>query len=87
MDETGYLKEGQIYVVTQIALNEPRKVLTGGRVIVTRSPALHTGDIRTVEAIDVPDDPPLSYLRDCVVFSQHSNRDLPSKLIQVFPNS
>lgn len=83
MDETGYLKEGQIYVVTQSSLDEPREVLTGGKVIITRSPALHPGDIRTVEAIDVPENSPLNYLRNCVVFSQHGHRDLPSKLIQV----
>ncbi|KAI4717300.1 RNA-directed RNA polymerase [Aureobasidium sp. EXF-10727] len=80
MDETGYLEEGQIYVVTQSALDEPRKVLTGDEVIITRSPALHPGDIRTVEAIDVPEDSPLRYLRNCVVFSQHGKRDLPSCL-------
>jgi hypothetical protein len=56
MDETGYLKEGQIYVVTQTSLDGPRNVLKGGKVIITRSPALHPGDIRTVEAIDVPQD-------------------------------
>jgi hypothetical protein len=82
MDETGYLEEGQIYVVTQSSLDEPRKVLTGGKVIITRSPALHPGDIRTVEAIDVPDDSPLTYLRNCVVFSQYGKRDLPSKYIR-----
>lgn len=79
MDETGYLKEGQIYVVTQSSLDEPREVLTGGKVIITRSPALHPGDIRTAEAIDVPDDSPLIHLRNCVVFSQYGNRDLPSE--------
>jgi hypothetical protein len=87
MDETGYLEEGQIYVVTQSSLNEPRKVLTGGKVIITRSPALHPGDIRTVEAIDVPDDSPLTYLRNCVVFSQHGKRDLPSEFIRVISSS
>lgn len=80
MDETGYLKEGQIYAVTQSLPDEPRKVITKDKVIITRSPALHPGDIRIVEAIDVPEDSPLKYLRNCVVFSQHGNRDLPSQL-------
>ncbi|KAI5248426.1 RNA-directed RNA polymerase [Aureobasidium subglaciale] len=80
MDETGFLREGQIYVATQSALDEPRKVLTGGKVIITRSPALHPGDIRVVEAIDVPEGSPLEHLRNCVVFSQHGQRDLPSQL-------
>jgi hypothetical protein len=38
MDETGYLKEGQIYVVTQTALDEPRNVLT--EEVESSSPAL-----------------------------------------------
>ncbi|THV87176.1 RNA-directed RNA polymerase [Aureobasidium pullulans] len=80
MDETGYLKEGQIYVTTQSSPDKPKKVLTGGKVIITRSPALHPGDIRTVEAIDVPSTSPLDQLRNCVVFSQHGDRDLPSQL-------
>ncbi|KAG9526866.1 RNA-directed RNA polymerase, partial [Aureobasidium melanogenum] len=80
MDETGHLKEGQIYVVTQSSPDEPRKVITKDKVIITRSPALHPGDIRIVEAVDVPEDSPLKYLRNCVVFSQHGNRDLPSQL-------
>lgn len=80
MDETGFLQEGQIYVVTQSSIDERKQVLTGGRVIITRSPALHPGDIRTVEAIDVPENSPLNHLRNCVVFSQHGCRDLPSKL-------
>ena len=82
MDETGYLKEGQVYVVTQSSSDGPREVLTGGKVIITRSPALHPGDIRTVEAINVPENSPLSHLRNCVVFSQHGKRDLPSKSIE-----
>lgn len=80
MDETGYLEEGQIYVVTQSSLDERREVLKKDRVIITRSPALHPGDIRIVEAVDVPEDSPLKYLRNCVVFSQHGSRDLPSQL-------
>ncbi|KAG9562824.1 RNA-directed RNA polymerase, partial [Aureobasidium melanogenum] len=80
MDETGYLKEGQIYVVTQTSLDEPRKVITKDKVIITRSPALHPGDIRIVQAVDVPEDSPLKHLRNCVVFSQDGNRDLPSQL-------
>ena len=80
MDETGFLQENQIYVTTFSSLEEGRKVLTGGRVIITRSPALHPGDIRIVEAVDVPENCPLDKLRNCVVFSQHGRRDIPSQL-------
>ncbi|KAK4997696.1 hypothetical protein LTR66_002926 [Elasticomyces elasticus] len=84
MDETGFLQEGEIYVVTKKPTNEPgefvKQVLTGGRVAVTRSPALHPGDIRLVKAVDVPESSPLSHLDNCVVFSQYGARDLPSQL-------
>lgn len=80
MDETGFLGEGQIYVTTTGSLEEGRRVFTGGKVIITRSPALDPGDIRTVEAVDVPENSPLDKLRNCVVFSQHGRRDLPSQL-------
>lgn len=80
MDETGYLQEGEVYVAVERSPHGGKEVLTGGRVIVTRSPALHPGDIRVVKAIDVPDDSPLGHLSNCVVFSQHGSRDLPSQL-------
>lgn len=80
MDETGYLQEGEIYVVTEKPPEGGKQVLTGGKVVITRSPALHPGDIRIVRAVDVPDDSPLGQLSNCVVFSQHGARDLPSQL-------
>lgn len=80
MDETGYLHEDEIYVSTERSPQGGQQVLTGGKVIITRSPALHPGDIRTVRAIDVPANSPLSKLSNCVVFSRHGSRDLPSKL-------
>ncbi|GAB7352148.1 hypothetical protein MBLNU459_g2637t1 [Dothideomycetes sp. NU459] len=80
MDETGYLKEGEIHVVTEDPPNGGRSVLTGGRVIITRSPALHPGDIRVAKAVAVPTDSLLNNLSNCVIFSQHGVRDLPSQL-------
>lgn len=80
MDETGYLQEGEVYVVVEKPPQGGREVLTGGRVIITRSPALHPGDIRVVKAVDVPDESPLNKLSNCVVFSQYGERDLPSQL-------
>ena len=49
-------------------------------VIVTRSPALHPGDIQIVNVVDVPSDSPLKKLSNVIVFSQHGVRDLPSQL-------
>ncbi|PKS09207.1 hypothetical protein jhhlp_003821 [Lomentospora prolificans] len=48
-----------------------------GICIVGRNPSLHPGDIRVVEAVDVP---ALRHLRDVVVFPSVGDRDLPSML-------
>lgn len=79
MDETGILKEGEIYCPMETEANG-REVLIRRNVTVTRSPALHPGDVQVVNAVDVPKDSPLNRLHNCIVFSQHGDRDLPSKL-------
>lgn len=80
MDETGELKEGEIYVVEQYSPNTERRIRLQNNVIVTRSPALHPGDIQIVNAVDVSAGSPLQQLSNVVVFSQHGTRDLPSQL-------
>lgn len=83
MDETNTLHEGEVYIATQLpdADGEPKhRVLTGDRIVVTRAPALHPGDIQIVKAIDVEDEHELKALRNCIVFSQRGPRDLPSQL-------
>lgn len=79
MDETGILREGEIFcpVLTERGF---REVLVRNNVVITRAPALHPGDIQIVNAVDVPSDCPLRQLHNCVVFSRHGERDLPSKL-------
>ncbi|KAF2758120.1 RdRP-domain-containing protein [Pseudovirgaria hyperparasitica] len=77
MDETGILREGEVYCVTES--DGARRVLAG-QVAITRAPAMHPGDVQVVTAVDVPDESPLSHLYNCVVFSQHGSRDLPSQL-------
>jgi hypothetical protein len=79
MDETGYLEEGEIYVTFDKAdrIGRPPR---HGPCLVTRSPALHPGDIRVVKMVTPPEDSPLRLLRNCIVFSQHGARDLPSQL-------
>ncbi|XPS68550.1 RNA-directed RNA polymerase [Ascochyta lentis] len=83
MDETNTLQEGEVYVATQF----PDKygewkhgILTGDRIVVTRAPALHPGDVQLAKAVDVEQGNPLRALRNCIVFSQRGERDLPSKL-------
>ncbi|KAL8699255.1 MAG: hypothetical protein Q9224_001493 [Gallowayella concinna] len=77
LDETGYLDEGQIYC--SLTNDKSSEILTG-RVVITRSPALHPGDVQYVESVDVPLDSPLRSVHNCVVFSSKGNRDLPSQL-------
>lgn len=78
MDETGYLEEGEIFCVVETE-SEGRSIING-HVAITRSPALHPGDIQYAQAIDVPRGSPLQALHNCVVFSQKGQRDLPSQL-------
>lgn len=79
MDETGFLKEDEIYCPIETEA-DGRRVLVRNNTVITRSPALHPGDIQLVNAVDVPEDCPLNSLHNCVVFSQKGLRDLPSKL-------
>ncbi|KAL8705424.1 MAG: hypothetical protein Q9201_001448 [Fulgogasparrea decipioides] len=77
MDETGYLEEGQIYCSVK---NEKTGLVLTGRVVITRCPALHPGDVQYADAVDVPQGSPLRAVHNCVVFSQKGKRDLPSQL-------
>ncbi|KAL9017000.1 MAG: hypothetical protein Q9185_005649 [Variospora sp. 1 TL-2023] len=77
MDETEYLREGEIYCSVH---DEKGGMVLTGRVIITRCPALHPGDVQYVSATDVPPDSPLRSVHNCVVFSSKGYRDLPSQL-------
>lgn len=79
MDETGSLQEGQIFC-SYLSDRGFREILVKKRVAITRSPALHPGDVQIVDAVDVPLDSPLRKLHNCVAFSQYGQRDLPSML-------
>lgn len=80
MDETGYLEEGEIYVTFDNSHDRIARPPRRGPVLVTRSPALHPGDIKWVTMVTPPKESPLRHLRNCIVFSQHGERDLPSQL-------
>lgn len=80
VDETNYLREGEIFVITEKAPEGGKRVLVRNNVVITRSPAMHPGDVQIVNAVDVPADSPLQKLRNVVVFSQQGQRDLPSQL-------
>ncbi|KAF1936008.1 RdRP-domain-containing protein [Clathrospora elynae] len=83
MDETNTLREGEVYIATQAYdTNGVRKrsIVVGERIVITRAPALHPGDVQLVTAVNVPENSPLRALHNCVVFSQKGPRDLPSQL-------
>lgn len=81
MDETGYLKEGQVYV-TFDTMNGRFAPPPGDRrkLVVTRSPALHPGDIQIAVQKIPPVGHPLREHYNVIVFSRHGARDLPSQL-------
>ncbi|KAI8314942.1 hypothetical protein K4K61_003388 [Colletotrichum sp. SAR11_59] len=84
MDETGFLREGEVYVAYDTYRRPGRTSVDGslrdGPVLVTRSPALHPGDIQLARSRTPPPGHPLRDLRNCIAFSQSGKRDLPSQL-------
>ncbi|CAG9938772.1 unnamed protein product [Clonostachys rosea f. rosea IK726] len=80
MDETGFLKENEVYITFDKSQEKISRPPREGQVLVTRSPALHPGDIQLVDLARPPKGSPLRDLKNCIVFSQQGDRDLPSKL-------
>ncbi|KAH6976978.1 RNA dependent RNA polymerase-domain-containing protein [Ilyonectria sp. MPI-CAGE-AT-0026] len=84
MDETGFLNDGEVYVTYDKRWSGSGaripETLKDGEIIVTRSPALHPGDVRVVQMVTPPRGHPLRDLENCIVFSQKGTRDLPSML-------
>lgn len=80
MDEFGFLREGQVYVTYDRMGGRHDFPPAEGRVVVTRSPALHPGDIQLAENVIPPAGHPLRALNNGVVFSSRGERDLPSQL-------
>ncbi|PBK99194.1 RdRP-domain-containing protein [Armillaria gallica] len=75
-DEWDCLDEGQVYVT----IFDPRtneRVAVEGRVLVTRSPQIHPGDVQSATAVRRPE---LNHLINVVVFSCKGSRSLPSCL-------
>lgn len=80
MDETKFLQPGQVYVTYDTLGDGFELPPPPGPVLVTRSPALHNGDIQIAYNRPPPKSHPLCQLRNCIVFSQLGQRDLPSQL-------
>ncbi|KAF3407834.1 putative RNA-dependent RNA polymerase 2 [Talaromyces pinophilus] len=79
MDETNFLQSEQVYI-TYDTLGDRFELPPPGPVLVTRSPALCNGDIQIAYNCPPPASHPLRQLRNCIVFSQLGQRDLPSQL-------
>ncbi|XP_043696159.1 probable RNA-dependent RNA polymerase 1 [Telopea speciosissima] len=92
LDETRNLEYGQVFVqVSSIGRkqfhgnssfmfhrneSDQQKFIVGGKVIVAKNPCLHPGDVRVLQAIDVPT---LHHMVDCVVFPQKGARPHPNE--------
>ncbi|KAK7752663.1 hypothetical protein SLS62_005432 [Diatrype stigma] len=80
MDEYSYLDKGEVFITFQGLHGANYLDLHNREVLLTRSPALHPGDIQIARAVVPPFDHPLRSLKNCIVFSQRGTRDLPSQL-------
>jgi hypothetical protein len=80
MDEVGFLEKDQVYISCDTFPLKPGSARSMHPVLVTRSPALHPGDVQFAWATNAPIGHPLGELRNCIVFSQKGARDLPSQL-------
>ncbi|RAL03916.1 RNA dependent RNA polymerase [Aspergillus ibericus CBS 121593] len=80
MDETGFLEAGQVYVTYDPVKGRHAAPPKAGKLLVTRSPALHDGDIQYAYNSIPPAGHPLTELTNCIVFSSKGDRDLPSQL-------
>ncbi|KAG9018986.1 hypothetical protein FRB90_007566 [Tulasnella sp. 427] len=81
VDVHGWLKPNEVFVCIQNRDEKPWYIR--GKVLVTRSPQVHPGDVQFVEAIGSP--PPKSpfaveMFPNCVVFSSLGDRCIPSML-------
>lgn len=80
VDETGFLQSDEVYVTFDTVEGRFEPPPPPGRLLVTRSPALHNGDIQQAYQVLPPVNHPLRQHRNCIVFSAKGDRDLPSKL-------
>ena len=82
VDEYNVLKPHEVYVQYTILSREPRhnnsnsetKVLDNCKVVITKNPCHHPGDVRTFTAVKYPQ---LEHLKDVIVFSQQGDRPAP----------
>ncbi|KAK7407698.1 hypothetical protein VNO78_09717 [Psophocarpus tetragonolobus] len=87
LDETRTLEYGQVFVQfsnyrlqnlsdDSYANDWPKSYIVKGRVVVSKNPCLHPGDVRVLKSVDVP---ALHHMVDCVVFPQKGKRPHPNE--------
>ena len=79
VDETGHLQPNEVHVLVDDR-ESAQSLHRTGPVLITRAPALHPGDFQMVNAVAIPPGSPNNQLHNCVIFSQHGIRDIPSML-------
>ncbi|XP_062566009.1 uncharacterized protein LOC134228365 [Saccostrea cucullata] len=78
-DETQTLKYGQVFIQYSKELDQPLKdvQMVLGKVVVTKNPCFHPGDIRIFDAVN---NPHLRHMVDCIVFPQLGSRPHPDEM-------
>ncbi|KAL3654315.1 multidrug resistance protein [Castilleja foliolosa] len=85
LDETGTLRYGQVFVQYSGAgrgrfddddESDNCNYIVQGKVVVAKNPCLHPGDVRVLEAVNVP---ALYHMVDCVVFPIRGERPHPNE--------
>uniref|UniRef100_A0A0E0CR57 RNA-dependent RNA polymerase n=1 Tax=Oryza meridionalis TaxID=40149 RepID=A0A0E0CR57_9ORYZ len=71
LDETRTLKYGQVFIRATSGANDNDKFTVTGKVVIAKNPCLHPGDIRILQAVDLP---VLHHMVNCVVFPQQGPR-------------
>lgn len=77
LDEEGILESGQIFLAISPSNGEEedRVAVKAKKVLVTKNPCLHPGDLRVLEArSDELTDKHFSHLTNCVVFPRKGSR-------------
>ncbi|KAF8787752.1 RNA-dependent RNA polymerase 1 like protein [Argiope bruennichi] len=79
LDETGTLEYGQVFVQYSEELGNIHSSTTilERTVVVTKNPCMHPGDVRKLEAVDVP---ALHHIKDCIVFPAKGKRPHPDEM-------
>ncbi|GBM93163.1 RNA-dependent RNA polymerase 1 [Araneus ventricosus] len=79
LDETGTLEYGQVFVQYSEEVghvHSPTNILER-TVVVTKNPCMHPGDVRKLDAVDVP---ALHHIKDCIVFPSKGKRPHPDEM-------